>query len=291
MMKTIIVPTDFSEPAENAALYALNLAFYTNANIYLCHALRPEGPDPSLGGISQAVKNFPEMREICETKLKQLISMLETESEHILAQITGDYKPVIAGGCDFGDISAVVLAAAEGKDIPMIVMGRTGAGKLNRLAFGNSTLHMIKRTKLPLLIIPYTYKFGTINKIAYSCEMTEDDKRTSQSLADFAASFDAEMLIAHIPNFVEMIDSREYHTRQKTFMQDLEGKVSFKSIESDNIDSGLENLKKEDIDMLVMGHENRGFLDRFIFGSYAARHAAKIGIPLLIIPKRFAPQF
>ncbi|MBP0611653.1 hypothetical protein J8J42_01170 [Chryseobacterium sp. cx-311] len=26
-MKTIIVPTDFSEPAENAALYALNLAF------------------------------------------------------------------------------------------------------------------------------------------------------------------------------------------------------------------------------------------------------------------------
>ncbi len=290
-MKTIIIPTDFSAPSENAALYALHLALRLKANIHLCHALRPEGPDPSLGGISMAVKNFPELRQVCTSSLQKLAAKLESQATTTLEIHTGGYCPEISTSCDFGDVATVVQKAAEGKVVLMIVMGMTGAGKLDRLVFGSNSQHMIKHTKLPLLIIPFDKTFKVPRKIAYSSEMSAEDKLTAQSLAAFAGYFKAELLVAHIPNFVEVTDPREYTNRQKIFTQDIEGSFKFKSIEADNIDSGLELLKKEDIDMLVMGHENHGFLDRFIFGSYAARHASKIGMPLLIIPKRFVPQF
>ncbi len=290
-MKTIIIPTDFSAPSENAAFYALQLALRLNANIHLCHALRPEGPDPSLGGISMAVKNFPELREVCISRLQKLTGELQNKATEILLNFPGVYRPEISTSCDFGDVSTIVQNAAEGKVVPMVVMGMTGAGKLDRLVFGSNTQEMIKRTKLPLLIIPFDKTFEVPRRIAYSSEMSAEDKLTAQGLAKFAGYFNAELLVAHIPNFVEVIDPREYSNREKNFTKDFDGRFTFKSIEADNIDSGLELLKKEKIDMLVMGHENHGFLDRFIFGSYAARHASKVGLPLLIIPKRFVPQF
>lgn len=290
-MKTLIIPTDFSAPAENAAMYALNLAFSMRANIHLCHALRPEGPDPSLGGASLAVKNFPDLHEVCAGKLKQFAAKLEVATERIAADRSDDFKPQVSTSCDFGGIFSVVSAAAEGKVVPMIIMGKTGAGNLNRFVFGSSTLDILKKIKLPLLIIPFNYNLKPIQKIAYSSAMSGDEQLTAQSLANLAGYFNAELLIANIPSFVEIIDPKEYQERQKTFLKNLEGNISFKSIDSDNIDSGLEILKKEDIDMLVMGHENRGFLDRFIFGSYALRHASHVDLPLLVIPKRFVPQF
>ncbi|WP_431200608.1 universal stress protein [Mucilaginibacter sp. P25] len=53
-MKTILVPTDFSAQAKNAASYAVNIAQIIRAGVILCHAIKvpDEITDGKSGGLA-----------------------------------------------------------------------------------------------------------------------------------------------------------------------------------------------------------------------------------------------
>ena len=290
-MRTVLVPTDFSEPAQNAARYALHLALALQANLHLCHAFLIPGGDPALSAVAWTGPGLQELQEERDEALSRTAEKLQERRDATMKHVAGTFRPEISWSSSAGETAEIINKVAEKTDALLIVMGMTGIGKLNRFIFGSSSIRMMDTTRHPLLIIPYDQKFTGLEKIAFSTDLTTKDTTKAEGLAKFAGYFGAELLIAHIPNFVEIIDENEYRRRKEAFLKNLQGKISYLSVESDNIDSGLEIIKSKDIDMLVMGHQYRGFLDRLIFGSYAVRHAGEIKIPLMVIPEGASVSF
>jgi nucleotide-binding universal stress UspA family protein len=80
-MRTILVATDYSKPARNAAFYALHLANALKANIDLCHAFGLPIESPMLGQIAWSVYEYPDLYEENTKELKSWQRHWKTEKK------------------------------------------------------------------------------------------------------------------------------------------------------------------------------------------------------------------
>jgi len=285
-MRTILVPTDYSKPARNAAFYALHLANALKSNIDLCHAFGLPIESPMLGQTAWSVYEYPALQEENTKELKKLAKALEDRGKVIWGDEAFPYHPSIYYRCEGGNAVSVINNMAADKNPLLIVMGMQGAGLLTRFIFGSNSIQMIENTKYPLLLIPSGCKFKGLKKIAFATDLNKKDIKTAQLLIQFAKYFDAELLISHIiQSNTDVIQDVDYEHKKEMFLKNLSGKICYNCIYSENIDYGLEILKNKDIDMLVMGHHDKSFFKRLFLGSHAARQASELEIPLLTIPE------
>src|ERR1035437_1073463 len=78
-MKTILVPTDFSSPAENAARYALYLAKRIKASIKLCNVFKVPAEAPMAAQVAWPLVDHVSMKMETIEELKHLANKLERE--------------------------------------------------------------------------------------------------------------------------------------------------------------------------------------------------------------------
>ncbi|PTT39829.1 universal stress protein [Chryseobacterium sp. HMWF028] len=285
-MRTILVPTDFSRPAKNAAFYALHLANALKSDIDLCHAFSLPIESPMLGQTAWTLYEYPDLQKENSKELKKLVKILEEKEKALWGDDTFPFHPSINYTCEGGDpINVIKNTAAHNKTL-LIVMGMQGAGKLSRFFFGSNSLKMINNSQYPLLLIPQNHTFKKLEKIAFATDLNKKDAKIAQALIKFAKYFEAELLITHIIQSTNnVIEDKVYEHKKEVFLKDLDGKICYNCIYSENIDYGLDILKNKDIDMMVMGHQHKSFFDRFTQSNHAARQADELQIPLLIIPE------
>ena len=142
-MKTILVPTDFSKSANNAALYAANLAKEMKARILLYNVY--DFPIGVAGDYAVPLITPSELKKESENLLKKTAANLQK-----IAPIEIKCKAMMGAAID--------EILAEERKASFIVMGMKGAGKLSELLIGSITTGVLKKTKKPLLVIPYKIK-------------------------------------------------------------------------------------------------------------------------------------
>lgn len=291
-MRTIVVPTDYSEPAKNAALYALHLANALKSDLHLCHAFGLPIESPLLGQTAWALYEYPALQEENSRQLKKLGTMLEHQSKLLWGDEAFPFHPGIHYVCEGRDVVQVVNDTAEEHNALLIVMGMHGTAPLTRFFFGSTSVVMIKNAKHPLLLIPQKHQYKGLRKIDFATELDRKDIKTAQALLNFAAYFDAELLITHIiQSNNDVIQDQKYEHKKEKFLKDLNGRFCYDCIYSENVDYGLDILKNKDIDMLIMGHHYRSFFESFTTSSHAVRQAGEIEVPLMIIPENGLVNF
>lgn len=285
-MRTIVIPTDFSKPARNAAVFALYLAHALKSDMHLCHSFEIPIESPMLGQTAWAVYEYPALQKDNGEELKKLAKTLEDKEKILWGDEAFPFHSKIYQTCEGGDVIQLVNDTAAKNKTLLIVMGMQGAGMLTRFLFGSNSLKMMENTKHPLLLIPPKHKFKGLKKIAFATYLDKKDIKTAQSLIEFAEYFGAELLITHIiQSSNEVIENTEYEHRKEFFLKKFDGKICYNCIYSEDIDYGLDILKNKDIDMLIMGHQHRGFFDKLVVVSHAVEQANHLEIPLLIIPE------
>lgn len=285
-MRTIVVPTDYSKPARNAAFYSLYLAAALKSNLHLCHAFGIPVESPMLGQTAWSLYEYPALQEENSKELKKLGKALEEKSKALWGDEAFPFHPSFYYVCEGRDVDQVINDTAEENKALLIVMGMNGVGMLTRFFFGSNSIKMINNTKYPLLLIPERHKYKGLTKIAFATDLNKKDIKIAQSLLNFAKYFDAELLITHIiQSNNEVIQDQRYEHAKEIFLKELEGRFCYNCIYSENIDYGLDILKNKDIDMLIMGHHYRSFFENFIQSSHAVRQAGELEIPLMIIPE------
>jgi len=291
-MRTIVVPTDYSKPAENAALYALHLANALKSDLHLCHAFGIPIESPLLGQTAWALYEYPALQEENGRELKKLGTKLQHTSKLLWGDKEFPFHPDIHYVCEGRDVVQVVNDTAAEHNVLLIVMGMHGTAPLSRFFFGSNSITMIKEAKHPLLLIPQKHHYQGLRKIAFATELHKKDIKTAQALLDFASFFNAELLITHIiQSNNEVIQDQKYEHTKEAFLENLTGKFCYDCIYSENVDYGLDILKNKDIDMLIMGHHYRNFFENFTKGSHAIRQAGEIEIPLMVIPENGSVKF
>jgi nucleotide-binding universal stress UspA family protein len=145
-MKTILVASDFSSAASNAANYAADMALAINADLLLLHVYYLPvtyseipaviSPDDLM---KDAEKNITELKERLHRKTNSKLN-IGTE---------------VRMGIFFEELKTV----CENIDPYTVVMGSQGTTATERLLFGSHTVYAMKHLVWPLLTVPPQGKF------------------------------------------------------------------------------------------------------------------------------------
>lgn len=285
-MKTILVPTDLSATADNAAHYAVHLAEIMKADVKLCNAIKVPADSVFADTVVWPLENYDSLKESIDNDLKSACSKLTTEEnaslgKHAYPRITYVSRP--------GNVADVIDEIVTDERIPLVVMGLSGAGALNRFFLGSNSESLIENAGFPLLLIPPSVPFKKIKKIAFATDFNQHDLETLHSVVSFARKFDAEIMVAHIADEVD--DEVEHQKVVDSFLSDITckanyDKIYYRHVKSVDVERGLEWVCEQSLaDMIVMCHGRHGFIDSFFSGSYTKKLARHVNIPLMVYPK------
>lgn len=189
-MRTILFPTDFSDSAENAFVYALHFAHHLKASLYALHAYQL----PSLHPGSLPVK----VREAYETLDTAQLDDFKEELPglHAIAEAQGIPMPEMKHLIVKGEPVDVILQTIRQEKPMLVVMGTTGAGQWKEYLLGSVAGKVLDQTNVPVLVIPDTAHFdGQFNEFFAFSELHDAEQNLLELLSTLARPYKAKVTV------------------------------------------------------------------------------------------------
>ena len=141
--KTILVPTDFSDTADNASRHARELAGALGASLHLLHVVSSD-----LGA------GAPELWGVDSDGLSQRLEAEATaELDRLRATLESDgVSPYVATG--MGSEVDTISDYVREHDVDLVVMGTHGRGGVQHLLLGSVAEKVVRRAPCPVLVVP-----------------------------------------------------------------------------------------------------------------------------------------
>ncbi|HEY1200013.1 MAG TPA: universal stress protein [Niastella sp.] len=273
-MKKILVPTDFSDTSKNAALFAAQMvADLQDAKIVLIHV-----SDKITGGSdgTPLTEDDDDRRIILTQALSQL-------SEELLAVAKVPIEFVMEKGTSLVE---TLTRYVRYQAIDLVIMGITGATRLEQIFMGSNTLEMAKESACPVLIVPPDAKYRKIKNVVLASDFKDVD--TTIPVAPLKATLDLFKPALHIVNvdsehYVELTD--EYKAERKKLETMLTGySPEFYFIRQyDFFDAISQFADDKNIDLIVIVPRERSFLSGLFKTSHTKKLAYHSHIPIVAI--------
>lgn len=292
-MKKILVPTDFSDAAKNAARYALHMAIDLKADIELLNAMKVPAEAPMAAQVSWPLEDYQETRNETYFGLKALSAKLKADEIDLTLHQPDAYHPAITETAEVGNVTDVVRNIMSAHTVSMVIMGMSGAGGLRRFFLGSSSRDLIDHADFPVLLVPPQCTFERPEKIAFATNLDEADIKLISQLAAIVSPFNAEILLVHVTG--EKYDKGELQKNTDNFLSEVTRetgypKINYRHTQSRDVDAGLGWLSTHGkIDILAMAHRKPGVLGNLFETSYTQHLAKHIPIPLLVFPGKEKP--
>jgi nucleotide-binding universal stress UspA family protein len=275
-MKKLLVPTDFSDTSKNAALFAVQMAAdIQNARIILIHV-----SDKIAGGSdgSPLTEDDDDRRTILGDALTQLKEELLATAK---VQVPVDFD-IEKGSSLVETLSRYVRHQA----IDLVIMGITGATRLEQIFMGSNTLDMAKESVCPVLIIPPDAQYRKIKNVVLASDFKDVDVTIPE--APLKATLDLFKPNLHIVNvdsehYVELTDDYKAERRKlETMLQGYAPEFYFIR-QYDFFDAISQFVDDKNIDLLVIVPRERSFLTGFFKTSHTKKLAYHSHIPIVAI--------
>lgn len=142
MFEHILIPTDGSEPAQDAAKTGIDLAAIHGATIHGLYVVKPRRS--AEGGTEQVMES---MRASGERTVAELAEQAEANGLVAITDVTE--------GVPYEEI----LDYAETNDIDLVVMGTHGRTGIGRYLLGSVTEKVVRLSEIPVLTVhPHSNK-------------------------------------------------------------------------------------------------------------------------------------
>ena len=281
IMKRILLPTDFSDNAQNAINYALNLYKDESCTFYLLNTYTPiiysydyqMNAGGYLGEIADVVRDNS-IRKLNEIE-KNVKEKFNNPKHH------------------FEIVSSFNLLTDEIKDkleqfsIDLIVMGTKGATGTKEILFGSNTIHIIQKVKCPVLAIPDGHFFEEPKEILFPTDYKIDySTKQLESLNTITTLFDSRV---HVLNVSHGIDLTEIETKNKEKLDNLLLGVKHASyrVEDQDIPQAINEFQKSTyVQLLMMVNNKHSFFENLFFKPIIKQIGFHLNIPFLVIPSK-----
>lgn len=271
-MKTLIIATDFSKEAENAAEYACAAAQYLNTNAVLFNSF---AIPLHVSNARLPASVFNELLENNDLLLKK--RSLELSEKY---SIKVDYES------SFLRLNDELEVLFSKYDASMVIMG-TAAHSLGQDLFGNTNTSSLLKLRFPVLAVPMNAVFKPIKKILFACDVLRGiNIKILEDVKSFAKIMDAEVELFHVQNKLRNLsDSKKINDRTDQINESLEGiDHSYKPLESDAVIDEIKNeIAHINADLLIMVPQRYGFWKSLVHTSKTRIMASQSKIPLLSI--------
>lgn len=274
-MKQILFPTDFSEAANTAFIYALRFADSFNAELVILHVY-----DLPIVETTMMPETATEIFDIVE--MNQFESFRdELPKMHKLAENRKLGHVPMRNILLYGDVVYNINKVCKEEDIDMVVMGTSGASGLKETFIGSVTASVIANVKVPVLGIPAEADYHPIKSMAFTTQYRDKDNDSLKRALEIADKFGARLQCIYIKNPDDPSDLEEKINEWKAYYRGRN--IDFFNIAGDHIEQTLlDFIESQQIGLLVMRAHKRNFFESLFHRSLTKKMAYHSKVPLLV---------
>jgi nucleotide-binding universal stress UspA family protein len=257
-MKRIIAPVDFSTTAENAAVFAGNLASFYGAELWLYHAYSL----PIQTGYPLVTPD--EMQEAADGEMDDFRQKISASMRVAINIHTVAEAAMLNEG---------LAALAETIKADLVVMGIAGKGKLARLVVGSNTIRVMQQLPYPLLVVPPQAVFIPIRKIGFACDFEKVAATTPIGpLKKLIADFNADLFVLNVVPQGENVPDDKQIERMYIGEALKDFQANFQMIMSDDVTEGINWFAENNqLDWIVVIPKKHKAMEK-LFGRSHTKH-------------------
>lgn len=275
MRHHILLPTDFSENAWSAALYAIKLYEKTPCTFYFSHAWT----FVNTGSRNYIAPSY--IDTLKNTSKGQLTEVMEhakdisTNSDHRFETIfSEDY------------LTESILSAIKKHNIDLVVMGTKGATGAKEFLLGSNSVTVIKRVKLcPIFLVPQNYEFAIPEQMAFANGFKRAYGPELRSVTKLSQLHNSTIEVVHIDDEANLSELQNTNVEAlKDYLEDHPHNFNFIS-EKGTKEQLISNfIEAHDIQILTMINYEHSFLEDLINEPIIKRLGYHSIIPFMVIP-------
>lgn len=256
-MKKILVPTDFSDQAENALKVAVQLARAHNAEIYLLHII--EIPLHEVDAMSSH-SDLPEALFFMKLAHKKFENILSKDYlQDVKVHETVDFHEIFKG----------VFHNCTKHNIDLVIMGSNGVSGLKEMLIGSNTEKIVRTSKTPVLVVKKEHETFNVNNFVFASDFKDESKATYKKAIEFANILGSKihLLTVNTPN--KFMTSELANERMLRFANSSKFSNYTMNIYNDmTIEKGIMNFSQSiKADLIGMSTHGRQGISHFFNGS------------------------
>lgn len=275
----VLLPTDFSDNAFNAIKYAVKLLKEKTCTFYLLNTYTPiiynydfqMHVAGGLGKVEDVIRNHS------ATQLENIKNKLRENyhsEKHSFEMISS-----------FNTFTEEVKEKVDELDIDLIVMGTKGASGVKEVLFGSNTIHIIKKSKCPVMAIPDGYFFEIPKNILFPTDFEIDyNEKQIYVLKEIASLFDIKLHILHVSRSRELDEKEEENlAKLKSLLNDLKYEVHI--VPDQEIPQAINEFQKSNYtELLMMINNKHSFFENLFFKPVINQIGFHLTVPFLVTP-------
>jgi len=277
-MKTnILLPTDFSDNAWSAVVYALKLYANKDCSFYLINSCKSETSSMSImSNKLLSIMKDAAMKELLE--LKRMARIVDANEKH-------SFKIILSTESLLDAINRTIIT----HNIDLVVMGTKGASKAKELFFGSNTVNVLKKIKsCPVLVVPDEFNFVKPKQIAFPTDYNRlyDDK-TLNPLKKISKLHNSKIRILHIQEEKELSKTQNLNIEKlDKNLADFEHSFHWMLDYDKKASVIIDFIEELEINILVMVNHKHSFIENIINEPVVKKIGFHPVTPFMAIPSR-----
>ena len=276
-MRTVFVPTDFSDASLVALKYAVEIAQTAGADLVLYSAVHLPPPVADLGAIAAA----PPADDLMEDMRKALLGLAKELEAHTTQRIEVVVELGLASDC--------ITTWMEDHRPWLTVMASKGTTGLERVVWGSVTRHVAEHAPSPVLVLPETYAYEPIESVLYATDFQVGDESVTRYLMDWVA--DPTELTVHFVHVVDGAVPMEFEESNLAKFETHMGQIApapqltFDLKPGRRVAETLESeIAKGTWNLVVVCPQHRSWLLRLFAPSVSNQLVEHLDLPILVHP-------
>lgn len=277
MQKKILLPTDFSDNAWSAIVYALKLYANETCSFYFLNSTHIDDSTTRTYITNKYIETLKEeaMQELIE--LKQQAEVSNANTKHTFNIIISDKE-----------LKTAINDAVKNNKIDIIVMGTKGATGAKEFFFGSNTVKIISKMKLcPVLVVPDEYDFVLPKKIAFPTDYNRFySEEELKNLKDLVLLFNSKICVLHINIEKHLNDIQKYNKIMlDKYLKNYEHSFHWMPEYSKKTKEIEMFIKDLEIDILAMVNYKHSFIESITREPVIKKVGYHPTVPFLVIPE------
>ena len=256
-MKKILIPTDFSESAENALKIAAQIARSRNSELILLHMLEL----PSQGGDAViAGHNIPELMLFKNAAIEKLEDLMDADYLDDL-----EVSHIVQFDMAFDGIMNI----SNKNEVDLIVMGSHGASGFKEMFIGSNAEKVVRTSEIPVLIIKKEIDKFEVKNFVFASDFSDEIKKPFQNALEVAEMFGAHLHLVMVNTLNNFKTTAAAHQVFDEFLASSNAKNYTTHIYNDaTVEKGVLNFAKSiNADLIGICTHGRNGLSHFFNGS------------------------
>ncbi|WP_432712733.1 universal stress protein [Pedobacter sp.] len=277
-MKTLIVLTDFSKSAVNAAHYAAALTqqvLVSRIILFNAYEYKPVATDIPM---SYSI-GMEALREESHRRLEQLkMELLPLVSQHTSIDTLAREETLL-----------YAIAALDNEfHAELIVMGITGMSGFERVVIGSNTITVAREISSPLLLVPNSVTYQRINKVVFATDLNQGARKTALELKSIINIMGAKLLILNVEKRGTAHFQTDLIAEQAMLHEvwDCEDPEYYFNNNEDIAAGIIDFIKTHDVQMLIAIPRKHGFIEGIFHRSITKKLTYHSPIPLLLLQQK-----